>query len=226
MMIQIPALLSADDLVVCREMLNRAVWQDGRATAGHQAVRVKQNLQLALDDPLGAQLGQLIIERLGQSPLFIAAALPLHVLPPRFNRYEGGGTYGNHIDNALFRRPDSDAYLRTDLSCTLFLSDPEQYDGGELVIADHFGDQRVKLVAGDMILYPGTSLHRVEPVTRGTRLASFFWVQSLVRHQEQRSTLFSMDQAIQNLSRDVPDHDALATLTGVYHNLLRRWSNP
>lgn len=226
MIIQIPALLSTDDLIFCREALGRAAWQDGRATAGHHAVQVKQNLQLALDDPFGAQIGQLILERLAHCPLFIAAALPRHVLPPRFNRYEGGGSYGDHIDNALFRLPGSDSYLRTDLSCTLFLSNPHDYEGGELVIDDHFGEQRVKWDAGDMILYPGTSLHRVEPVTKGTRVAAFFWVQSLVRHQDQRRTLFSMDQAIQNLSRDMPDHSAIHTLTGIYHNLLRSWSIP
>lgn len=225
-MIPIPALLSPDDLAHVGAHLDRANWGDGRATAGHQAVHVKRNLQLGLDDPIAADLGRLIVDRLGQSPLFIAAALPRRVLPPRFNRYEGGGTYGDHIDNALFRMPHSDEYLRTDLSCTLFLNEPDDYEGGTLVVVQDGSEQRVKMAAGDLILYPSTSLHRVEPVTKGKRIASFFWVQSLVRGLEQRQILLSMDHSIQQLSSDVPDHGAIAQLTGAYHNLLRLWSNP
>ena len=224
MMVQIPALLSSADVRQGREMLQQAAWQDGRATAGHQAVQVKQNLQLPLDSPVARQLGDLVLDRLGQCPLFIAAALPLRVLPPRFNRYEGGGTYGNHVDNALFRMPGADAYVRTDISCTLFFSEPDEYDGGELVVEDSYGDHRVKLSAGDMVLYPGTSHHRVTPVTRGTRFASFFWTQSLVASEVQRRTLFELDNAIQRLAGDHPDHASIAALTGVYHNLLRQWS--
>lgn len=224
MMIKIPALLSADDLIFCRRALQDARWQNGRETAGHQAIGVKHNQQVALDDPIAQQLGQLILERLGQSPLFIASALPLRVLPPRFNRYEGGGTYGDHIDNALFPMPNSDQYLRTDLSCTLFLSDPQDYDGGELMMAHPDHEVAVKWDAGDMVLYPSTSLHRVNPVTKGTRLAAFFWVQSLVRQPDQRQILFDLDQSIQQVSQDMPDHHTLPRLTGVYHNLLRQWS--
>lgn len=224
MMLKIPALLSGDDVRQCREALQQAAWQDGRATAGHQAVAVKSNLQLPLDSPVARQLGELVLERLGQCPLFIAAALPLRVLPPRFNRYEGGGAYGNHIDNALFRVPGEDAYVRTDISCTLFFSDPDEYDGGELVVEDSYGDHRVKLPAGDMVVYPGTSHHRVTPVTRGTRYASFFWTQSFIASEIQRRTLFELDEAIQRLTADHPDHGSIAPLTGVYHNLLRQWS--
>lgn len=223
-MIDIPALLSADDVRHCREALAQAAWQDGRATAGHQAVNVKSNLQLPVDSPVARELGALILDRLGRSPLFIAAGLPSRVLPPRFNRYEGGGAYGNHIDNALFRVPGVDAYVRTDISCTLFLSEPDEYEGGELVIEDSYGDHRVKLPAGDLILYPGTSHHRVTPVTKGARLASFFWTQSLVPSEVQRRTLFELDSAIQRLTSDHPDHGSIAPLTGVYHNLLRQWS--
>lgn len=224
MILSIPGLLSPDDLRECRRILTEAAWEDGRATAGHLAVKVKDNLQLPLDSLAAKQLGTLILTRLGQCPLFIAAALPLRVLPPRFNRYEGGGTYGNHVDNALFRLPGEDVYVRTDISCTIFLNEPEEYDGGELVIEDSYGDHCVKLRAGDMVVYPGTSHHRVTPVTRGARLASFFWTQSLVPSEIGRRTLFELDSAIQKLTADHPDHPSVAELTGVYHNLLRQWS--
>lgn len=222
-MITISKLLSADDLAMVRPILDQAQWHDGRATAGHQAAQVKRNLQLNTDDPSALKLGQLMQERLAQSPLFIAAALPLRIFPPRFNRYEGGGTYGDHIDNALFRVGDE--YVRSDLSCTIFLNEPAEYEGGELIIANHNGHQSVKLTAGDMVLYPSTSLHRVEPVAKGTRFASFFWVQSLVRSQEQRDILLTLDQSIQDVTRTTPDHPSIAGLTGVYHNLLRLWSH-
>lgn len=224
MMLRIPALLSSADIQQCREALNRAAWQDGRLTAGHQSVHVKSNLQLPLDSPAARELGNLILDRLGRCPLFIAAALPLRVLPPRFNRYEGGGTYGNHIDNALIRIPGADTYVRTDISSTVFLNDPDDYEGGELVVEDSYGDHRVKLPAGDMVIYPGTSLHRVTPVTKGARLASFFWTQSLVPSEVQRRTLFELDNAIQQLAGDHPGHASIDPLTGVYHNLLRQWS--
>lgn len=223
-MFKIPALLSQDELREFRSVLEAAEWQDGRVTAGHQASRVKSNLQLPLDGPEAKQLGAIILERLGRNPLFIASVLPLKVLAPRFNRYEGGGTYGNHIDNALFPIPETGAYVRTDVSCTLFLNEPEEYEGGELVVQDSFGEHRVKLPAGDMVVYPGTSHHRVTPVTAGKRLASFFWTQSLIPSDIQRRTLFELDSAIQRLSADHPDHASIAELTGVYHNLLRQWS--
>lgn len=225
MMLAISALLSPDEVRECREALDTATWQDGRATAGHQAVAVKNNLQLALADPLAQRLGEIILQALNRSPLFIASALPLRVLPPRFNRYADNGDYGNHIDNALQQLPGG-GYVRTDISCTVFLNDPQEYDGGELIVEDSYGDHRVKLSAGDMVTYPGTSHHRVTPVTKGARLASFFWVQSLVASEVQRRTLFELDTAIQGITADHPEHSSVASLTGVYHNLLRQWSTP
>lgn len=224
MMLRIPALLTADEVRQCRAALARAPWQDGRSTAGSLAAQVKSNLQLPLDSPLGTQMGNLILDKLGRNPLFLSAALPLRVLPPRFNRYEGGGAYGNHIDNALFVIPGTAIKVRTDLSTTVFLSEPEAYEGGELVVEDTFGQQRVKLAAGDAIVYPGSSLHRVNPVTRGVRYAAFFWTQSLVKSDEQRRMLFDLDQSIQQLTVDHPEHPKLSALSGTYHNLLRMWS--
>ncbi|MDH0199735.1 Fe2+-dependent dioxygenase [Comamonas aquatica] len=224
MMLRIPSLLTPDEVRDCRQALEQATWQDGRTTAGSLAVKVKSNLQLPIDSPIAARLGNLILDRLGRNPLFLSAALPLRVLPPRFNRYEGGGTYGNHIDNALFVIPGTAIKVRTDVSTTVFFSDPEEYEGGELIVEDTYGHQSVKLAAGDAIVYPGTSLHRVNPVTRGTRYASFFWTQSLVKSDEQRRLLFDLDQSIQQLSLDHPDHAKLSALSGTYHNLLRMWS--
>lgn len=224
MMLRIPALLSAQEVRECRQALERADWQDGRLTAGSLAIKVKSNLQLPVDSPLGQQLGNLILDKLGRNPLYLSAALPLRVLPPRFNRYEGGGTYGNHIDNALFVIPGTAIKVRTDVSTTVFFSEPEEYAGGELIVEDTFGHQSVKLAAGDAIVYPGSSLHRVNPVTQGTRYASFFWTQSLVKSDEQRRILFDLDQSIQQLTMDCPDHPKLSALSGTYHNLLRMWS--
>ncbi|KIV70878.1 Fe2+-dependent dioxygenase [Pseudomonas sp. 1D4] len=224
MMFHIPDVLTADEVRQCREALERAAWVDGRSTAGHMAVRSKDNQQLAPDDPLAQQIGDFIVDRLGSHPQFIAAALPLKVLPPRFNRYSGGGTYGNHIDNAIFSVPGTHHRVRSDLSATLFFCDPDDYEGGELVVEDTYGSHRVKLPAGHLVLYPGSSLHRVEPVTRGARLAAFFWIQSLVREDNQRAMLLELDGAIQQLGQSVPEHPALVQLSGVYHNLLRHWS--
>ncbi|MBB3104238.1 Fe2+-dependent dioxygenase [Azomonas macrocytogenes] len=225
MMLAIPDVLSAEQVRQCREALERATWHDGRHTAGHMAIHVKANLQLAQDDPLATQLGEFILERLSATPRFLAAALPLKVLPPRFNCYTGGGAYGNHTDNAIFTLPGTSLRIRSDLSATLFFCDPDAYDGGELVIEDTYGSQRVKLPAGHMALYPSTSLHQVTPVTRGARLAAFFWIQSLVREDHQRAMLLELDDAIQSLATDVPENPALARLTGVYHNLLRHWAD-
>lgn len=225
MMLTIPDVLTAEQLTHCHQALAGASWVDGRSTAGHIAIHVKQNLQLASDDPVAVQLGNLILDALGKNPLFISATLPLKVLPPSFNRYEGGGNYGNHIDNAIRSLPGSAHRVRTDISATLFLTPPEDYDGGELVVEDTYGEHRVKLPAGHMVIYPGTSLHRVAPVTRGARMAAFFWVQSLVRDETQRETLYRMDAAIQQLAREVPSSEALVQLTGIYHNLLRQWSH-
>lgn len=224
MMLRIPALLTPEEVRECRQAMEAADWQDGRTTAGHLAARVKSNLQLPVDSPLAQKMGTLILDKLSRNPLYLSAALPLRVLPPRFNRHEGGGTYGNHIDNALFVIPGTAIKVRTDVSTTVFFSDPDEYEGGELVIEDTFGHQSVKLAAGDAILYPGTSLHRVNPVTQGTRYASFFWTQSLVQSDEQRRLLFDLDQSIQQLTADCPDHPRLSALSGTYHNLLRMWS--
>lgn len=224
MMLRIPALLTPEEVRECRQAMEAADWQDGRTTAGHLAARVKSNLQLPVDSPLAQKMGTLILDKLSRNPLYLSAALPLRVLPPRFNRYEGGGTYGNHIDNALFVIPGTTIKVRTDVSTTVFFSDPDEYEGGELVVEDTFGHQSVKLAAGDAILYPGTSLHRVNPVTQGTRYASFFWTQSLVQSDEQRRLLFDLDQSIQQLTADCPDHPRLSALSGTYHNLLRMWS--
>ncbi|GAA0497283.1 Fe2+-dependent dioxygenase [Pigmentiphaga sp. GD03639] len=224
MMLTLPDVLTAEQVARCRQALAGASWTDGRTTAGHMAVHAKHNRQLAADDPLGAQLGNLILDALGANPLFISATLPLKVLPPAFNRYEGGGNYGNHIDNAIRSLPGTAHRVRTDISATLFLTPPEDYDGGELVVEDTYGAHRVKLPAGHLVIYPGTSLHRVTPVTRGARVSAFFWVQSLVRDEIRRETLYRMDTAIQQLSREVPGSDALVQLTGIYHNLLRQWS--
>jgi PKHD-type hydroxylase len=224
MLLQIPDLLSAEEVRETRRLLNEASWQDGRHTAGHQAVLVKKNLQLALNDPTAKQLGDLILDRLGQTPLFMASALPLRVMQPRFNRYENSGSYGSHVDSGVFPIPGTGLHIRSDISSTLFLSDPEEYDGGELVIEEPFGERRVKLPAGHLIVYPGNSLHHVTPVTSGVRFASFFWTQSMIRDEQQRRTLFDLDVSIQNLSADHPDHSSIDGLTSVYHNLLRQWS--
>ncbi|WP_271409170.1 Fe2+-dependent dioxygenase [Pseudomonas sp. Q1-7] len=225
MMLTIPDVLTPEQVRKCREALERASWQDGRGTAGHIAVGAKANEQLALDDPLAAEIGDFILERLVGNPQFMAAALPLKVLPPRFNRYTGGGTYDNHIDNSIFSVPGTPHRVRADLSATLFFCEPEDYEGGELVIEDRYGNQRVKLPAGHLVLYPSGSLHRVEPVTRGARLASFFWIQSLVREDGQRAMLLELDESIQALTRQLPGSPELVRLTGLYHNLLRHWSH-
>lgn len=224
MTIEIPELLGSAEVREMRAQLEAASWQDGKQTAGHRARSVKANLQLGLDDPLGKRLGDFVLGKLAQCPLFLASALPLRIVPPRFNRYEGDGSYGDHVDNAIFTVPGSPVQVRSDLSATLFLSDPADYDGGELVIDDLFGEHRVKLPAGHMIVYPGSSLHRVTPVTRGARFAAFFWIQSFVVQDQQRRLLFELDGAIQALTSDHPDHGSIDSLTGVYHNLLRQWS--
>ncbi|WP_353149850.1 Fe2+-dependent dioxygenase [Pollutimonas bauzanensis] len=225
MMLKIPDVLTADEVRQCRQALEQADWVDGRATAGHVAVNAKNNLQLPLDHPVAQQLGDFILGILSQNPAFISAALPLRILPPRFNRYEGGGDYGYHIDNSIFGVPGTQQRIRTDISSTLFFSDPDEYDGGELVVQDTYGTHTVKLPAGHMVVYPGASLHRVTPVTRGTRYASFFWTQSLVREDHRRSLLWELDTAIQHVAHTMPDHESMPQLTGVYHNLIREWSN-
>ena len=224
MMVEIPGVLTADEVRRCREALEKAPWGDGRHTAGHIAARVKANEQLADDDPLGQQLSASLLERLASVSRFIAAALPLKVLPPRFNRYTGSGTYGDHIDNSIFTIPGTPHRVRGDLSATLFISDPADYDGGELIVQGDFGRHQVKLPAGDMILYPSGSLHQVTPVTRGARYGAFFWVQSLVREGNRRAMLLELDDTIQSIATATPDSPAVVRLTGLYHNLLRDWS--
>lgn len=224
MLIAIPDLLGPDQVRRYRDALSAAAWVDGRATAGHAALKAKHNQQLAPDDPLARELGEVIVQALLAHPAFMSAVLPLRVLPPRFNRYAGGGSYGFHVDNAVMNVPGAVLRIRTDVSSTLFFSDPDEYDGGELVIQDTYGEQRVKLPAGHLVVYPGTSLHQVTPVTRGARLASFFWTQSLVRDDAQRRLLYQMDQAIQSLTAKGGGEDEVAALIGVYHNLLRQWS--
>lgn len=219
-MIEIAAVLTPEEARQFRARLERAAWRDGRATAGHLAVNVKANEQLADDDAIAKELADLVIDRLGRAPRFIAAALPLKILRPRFNRYRSGGSYGEHIDNAVLAVPGTGAHVRSDLSATLFLSDPDDYDGGELVS----GGRSVKLPAGHLILYPASTLHRVTPVTRGARLAAFFWVQSMVREDHRRAMLFELDESIQALRGDHPDHPSVVRLTGLYHNLLRNWA--
>ncbi|KFN50966.1 Fe2+-dependent dioxygenase [Arenimonas composti] len=225
MLVHIPDLIDAATLAGFRRDLAAASWVDGRGTAGHLAVHAKLNQQLAADDPLAKRLGDIVLQALSGNRLFMAAALPLRVLPPKFNRYADGGTYGFHVDGAVMNAPGLPQRVRTDLSATLFLSDPDEYEGGELVIQDVFGDRRVKLPAGHLVLYPGTSVHQVTPVTRGARVAAFFWIQSLVREDAQRALLLELDLAIQKLALDVPGNPEIARLTGVYHNLLRRWSD-
>lgn len=225
MLTVIDHLLAPEEARQWREALAGAPWQDGALTAGSIARRVKANQQLPDECPLARQLGTALLTRLGQHPLFISAALPQRIYPPKFNRYEGGGHYGDHVDNAVLPLADG-SRLRSDVSCTLFLAEPEDYDGGELVINDALGRRAVKLSAGSMVIYPSTSVHHVAPVTRGTRYAAFFWVQSLVRESTQRALLFELDSAIQQVTRDCPESTGLVALTGVYHNLVRRWADP
>ena len=226
MLLHIPDLLTAAQVGHARALLDAADWVDGRVTAGTQSARVKHNRQLPEDHPASREVGDVILGALQRNPLFHSAALPLRVFPPLFNRYEGGQAFGSHVDNAVRLLPGSREALRTDLSATLFLAEPHDYDGGELLIEGPLGVQAVKLPAGHLILYPSSSLHRVEPVTRGTRMACFFWVQSMVSDDAARTLLFDLDTAIQRLTRTGADADAVLQLTGCYHNLLRRWARP
>ncbi|WP_295565477.1 Fe2+-dependent dioxygenase [uncultured Stenotrophomonas sp.] len=223
MLLHIPDVLSPQDVAQARRRLDAADWTDGRETVGTQGAMVKHNQQLADASPLKAELGRDVLAALSRSPLFFAAALPLKILPPRFNRYTGGGTYGFHVDGAVMNLGNGEQ-LRSDISCTLFLSDPDEYEGGELIISDTYGEHEVKLPAGDLIVYPSSSLHQVRPVTNGARVASFFWVQSMIRDDVQRRLLWEMDGSIERLRQTGGDAEAVLQLTGVYHNLLRRWS--
>ncbi|MDN3918919.1 Fe2+-dependent dioxygenase [Roseateles violae] len=226
MLLKIANVLSPQALQEARELLARARWQDGRATAGAQAATVKNNEQLPAGSEEARALQALVLQALEKHPLFFSATLPKRVLPPLFNRYAGASNhYGRHVDQAVRYLPGGTQRVRTDISCTLFLSDPGEYEGGELVIADTYGEQRIKFEAGDLVLYPGTSVHSVEPVTRGERLASFFWIESMVRSSEQRRLLYEMDMSLMQLRAAHGESDAVVQLTGSYHNLLRMWAD-
>jgi PKHD-type hydroxylase len=226
MLLVVPKVLSPEQITRCRDMLAAAPWVDGRVTAGYQGAPVKHNVQLPEGSTLARELGDLVLGALERHPLFISATLPARVYPPMFNRYAGGQQFGDHIDNAVRLLPGSGVKIRTDVSATLFLAEPADYDGGELLVEDTYGTHSVKLPAGDMVIYPASSLHRVNPVTRGERLASFFWVQSMVRDDAQRTLLFDLDNAIQRLNQSGADGVARTRLTGCYHNLLRMWAEP
>ncbi|MBL8012784.1 MAG: Fe2+-dependent dioxygenase [Candidatus Omnitrophica bacterium] len=224
MLLSIPNVLTSQQVLEARKILSESAWVDGRVTAGHQSSKAKDNMQVPEDHPAARQVGDMILAALGKNPLFLSAALPLKVFPPLFNRYAGGQSFGTHVDNAIRQVTGTPHRLRTDLSATLFFTGPEEYDGGELCIEDTYGVKSVKLPAGHMILYPSTSLHHVTPVTRGDRICSFFWMQSMIRDDGQRSILFDLDSAIQRISHDHPQNAYSVQLTGVYHNLLRQWA--
>lgn len=225
MLLHVSRVLTSTQVARGRALLDDAKWVDGRMTAGHLSAKAKHNLQVAEGTPEAREMGEVIVTALERNPLFMSAALPLRVFPPLFNRYEPGMAFGAHVDNAIRQVAANPLRVRTDLSATLFLSAPEEYDGGELVVDDTYGAHSVKLPAGDMILYPATSLHRVTPVTRGARVASIFWVQSMVRDDGERSLLFDLDMAISRVSEATPDNPGVVALTSCYHNLLRRWAD-
>ena len=224
MLVKIPELLTKEEVAYCRDKLLAAQWADGSITAGHQSAKAKNNLQLPENSPEAQELGEIIMGALARSNLFMSAALPAKIFPPLFNCYQGGQSFGVHVDNAIRQVPGTPVKIRTDVSMTLFFNEPEDYDGGELVVEDTYGSHSVKLPAGSMVLYPSTSLHRVMPVTRGRRLASFFWLQSMVNSDEKRGLLFDLDMSIQSLRSKVEDSPEIIQLTGVYHNLLRQWA--
>ena len=223
MLLRLPQVLTADEVALCRQRLENAAWMDGRVTAGFQSAKVKENLQLAEDSVEARELGALVLKALERNPLFMSAALPRTVFPPLFNKYGEGMSFGAHVDNAIRQIPGTPRRIRTDVSATLFLNAPEEYDGGELLIEDPSNAQSVKLAAGDMVLYSGTTLHRVAPVTRGVRLAAFFWIQSMVKNELERAMLFDIDRSIAELSQTAPNSAALVRLTACYHNLVRKW---
>lgn len=225
MLLQIPQVLTAEQVASFRARMDKARWEDGNATSGHQSAQVKYNEQLPESSTEAREIGDAVMAALGRSQLFFSAALPRQVYPPLFNRYQGDMNFGNHVDGAVRVHTPTGRRIRADISATLFLTKPEDYDGGELLVEDTYGTHSVKLNAGDMVLYPATSLHRVTPVTRGARVSSFFWIESMVRDDAQRSLLFDMDMAIIRLNQHAPEHPSLVTLTGCYHNLLRMWAD-
>lgn len=225
MILTLPDILKPEQVTEARKILDEAEWVDGKVTAGYQSARTKNNLQVPENHPAAKKLGDMILAALGNAPQFLSSALPLKVFPPLFNRYQGGQSFGTHVDNAIRQVPGTPHRVRTDLSATLFLTSPEEYDGGELIVETTYGVQSVKLPAGHMVLYPASSLHHVKPVTRGARTASFFWIQSMVRDDGQRTILYDLDLAIQRLGRDHPEHPSAVMLTGIYNNLLRQWAD-
>ncbi len=224
MLITIPDILTTEEVTQARAVLDAAEWVDGKVTAGYQAQAVKENLQLPEGHPAAVKLDEMVLAALARSPQFMSASLPLKVFPPMFNRYTGGGHFGTHVDTAIRALVSTGQRIRTDVSATLFLTQPDQYDGGELIVEDTYGLHNVKLPAGYMVLYPATSLHRVTPVTRGARVSSFFWIQSMIRTDGDRTLLYDLDTAIQRLAKETPGSPIGVQLTGVYHNLLRRWA--
>lgn len=224
MLITIPDVLTTEELAQARTILDSAEWVDGKLTAGYQAQAVKDNLQLPEGHPAAVRVGEMVLAALARTPLFMSAALPLRVFPPMFNRYAGGGHFGTHVDTAIRAMASTGQRIRTDISATLFLTQPDQYDGGELLVEDTYGVHRVRLSAGHLVLYPSTSLHRVTPVTRGARVSAFFWIQSMIRSDGDRTMLYDLDSAIQRLAKESPGNAIGVQLTGVYHNLLRRWA--
>ncbi len=225
MLIRIPAVLTPEQVQACRHELERTEWLDGKATAGPLTKAVKNNMQLPASHPVGRRLSGMILEALNKNKLFIRAALPLKIVPPCFNRYAGGQAYGDHVDATVQHTWGTAERVRSDLSATLFLTSPDDYDGGELAILDEFGERTVKLPAGDLVLYPATSVHHVTPVTRGVRLAAFFWMQSMVREDAKRSLLFELGTVLQQFEQAVPEHAGIVRLTGVYFNLFRMWTD-
>jgi PKHD-type hydroxylase len=224
MLITIPDVLTAAQIDHARRALAAADWVDGRVTAGHQSAQAKNNMQIAEGNPVALEIGDMILTALGQNSLFISAALPMKVFPPLFNSYGVGHAFGTHVDNAIRHVKGSSHRVRSDLSATLFLTSPEEYDGGELIIEDTYGVHKAKLPLGHMVVYPSSSLHRVEPITRGRRVSSFFWIQSMIRSDAQRTLLFDLDNATQRVNHDMPSNPAAVQLTGIYHNLLRQWA--
>lgn len=224
MLVKIPSVLNKEQVQEVKAIMLGADWTDGNVTAGYQSSQAKNNLQLPENSEAAIKLGDIILMALAKNNVFMSAALPNKIFPPLFNCYQGGQAFGIHVDNAIRQVPGTPVKVRTDLSMTLFISEPDEYEGGELVIEDTYGSQSIKFEAGDMVLYPSTSLHKVTPVTKGRRLASFFWLQSMVPRDEQRSILFNMDMAIQALREQVQDSPEIVKLTGVYHNLLRQWA--
>lgn len=225
MLLHIPNVLNAEELKSIQKILREANWVDGKVTAGTQSEQVKNNLQLAEDSEAAESARKIVLKALSRNALFFSAVLPKKIYPPLFNQYRGGMNFGNHIDNAVRTHAATGKHVRTDVSSTLFLSEPDSYEGGELVVEDTYGQQMIKLPAGDMVVYPGTSLHQVRPVTKGARIASFFWTQSMIRDDAQRTLLFDMDAAISTLRQQHGDSAAVVRLTGNYHNLIRMWAD-